>query len=123
MAAAGRTTNNIFQKKSQNVPISGFGINIPRNNTGLDKKVYEIGRAYLQDIAALSGGRTFAVKNLAQIKKEDFQIMLNLINPNYYISIKRAQTSGAFARKQIKVRVDRPNLTVQARGSYVTGEY
>jgi len=111
-----------FQKNPPRFPLSGFGINAPRSNIGLAQAEYDLGRAYLQDLAALSGGRTFAVKNLSEIKKEDFEAAFKLINPNYYLSINGAETSGAFQRKQIKVRVNRPNLNVQARGSYVTGE-
>jgi len=111
-----------FKKTSAAFPLSGFGINTPQNSAGLTKAEYDLGRAYLQDIAALSGGRTFAVRNLPEIKKEDFETALKIMNPQYYISINVTQTSGAFERKQIKVRVNRPNLTVLARGSYVTGE-
>jgi VWFA-related protein len=110
-----------FKKIQPRLPLSVFG-NVPRSNVGLTDAEYDLGRAYLKDIAALSGGRTFAVKNLSQVKKEDFDAALKFINPNYYLSISGAPNSGAFERKQIKVRVNRPNLSVRARGSYVTGE-
>lgn len=115
-------SSEFFKNNPARFPVSGFGINLPRTYTSLTEAEYDLGRAYLKDLAALSGGKTFAVKNLPEIKKEDFQTALKVINPQYYVSVNGAPASGSFERKQIKVRVNRPNLTVQARGSYVTGE-
>ena len=108
-----------FQKNQ--LPIL-LGSPFPRPQSGIDREEYEIGRAYLKDIAALSGGKTYNIEKFADIKKEDFEAVFKFINPQYYLSIKRAENTGAFERKQIKVRVNRPNLSVQARGSYVTGK-
>jgi VWFA-related protein len=111
-----------FQKNkppAPNVPFGSFNVG---NSSGISKEEYELGKAFLQDIASLSGGRTFAVKNFAEVKKEDFESALKLINPHYYLSVNSTQTGNTFQRKQIKVRVNRPNLNVSARGSYVIGE-
>jgi hypothetical protein len=111
----------VFSKNQKPFPITGFGINTPKM-IGATKAEYDLGRAYLHDSAALSGGTVFAVKSLSETKKEDFEAVLKLINPQYYISIKTAGNDAAFQRKQIKVRVMRPKLTVQARGSYISGK-
>lgn len=108
-----------YDKYMQSLPTI---IRLSTKSPAEDKAAYAIGKAFVQDIAALSGGRTFAVKNLTDTKKEDFEDALKFINPHYYLSINSTETVRGLQRKQIKVRVMRPNLTVYARGSYVIGE-
>ena len=111
-----------FMTNNTRFPVSGFGINNRRPNAQMMKEEYAIGRAFMQDLAALSGGRTFAVKNLADLGKRDFEEALKFIKPHYRLSINSPETAGKFQRRQIKVRVLRPGLTVFARGSFITGE-
>ncbi len=87
---------------------------------GTSKAEYALGRAYLQDIADFSGGRTFIIKSLTDIKKENFEKVFRHIQPHYIITAKSAENSQTFQRKQIKVRVNRPNLIIKSRGSYVS---
>ncbi len=114
-------TSGYFQKNNPRFPISVGGLN-SRRQIGLSKLEYDLGRMYLQDIAALSGGRAFGVKNLEEIKTPEVEEILTFLQPQYYISINPAETGKIFQRKQIKVRINRPNLIVQARGSYIVGE-
>ena len=113
-------TSELMAASTRRIPPSVFGRNFPRASIDA-KQEYEIGRAYLQDIAALSGGRTIVVKKLTDVDKQDFEAALKIITPQYYLSINSMETAGTFQRRQIKVRVLRPNLKVFARGSYVTG--
>lgn len=80
---------------------------------------YELGKLYLIDIAQLSGGRTQAIKNIVDAAnvgsigaemRVRYQIKFRLPNP----------PNGQ--RKLITVRVNRPNLRVQARGSFIEAE-
>jgi hypothetical protein len=57
------------------------------------------------------------LKNLAALKKEDFEAALGFIRPPYYVSFNAAENAAAFQRKQLKVRVMRPDLIVQPRGN------
>jgi len=101
---------------------SSSSMNIPLLNTQTHRSLeeeYALGRAYLTDLAALSGGRTFVVKNLSTINKTDFEYSLKLIKPQYYLSFKPERTGVQPERKQLVVRVNRPNLIVQTRGSYI----
>jgi VWFA-related protein len=86
---------------------------------GSSKEDYELGLAYLQDIALLSGGRTLQVKNLAEVKTDEISGILEFLKPRYFISFKLAETVNPAERKQLKVRINRPNLTVRARGSFL----
>jgi VWFA-related protein len=112
---------NYFKNNKTAFPVSGFGINTPQF-VGQTKEEYDLGRAYLQDIASLSGINAFVLNNLTDIKKEDFEAAFKFLNPQYYITLNSTENAGNFGRKQIKVRVNRPNLKVMARGSFVFGE-
>jgi VWFA-related protein len=108
-----------FQKNKPRIPPIPLRVLSSPLLVGASKEEYEIGRAYLEDIAALSGGKAFALKNLSEIKKEDFEGAFKSINPQYYISITAADSASAFERKKIKIRVNRPNLIVRGRGSFI----
>jgi VWFA-related protein len=113
-------TYEYWQKNNPTLPVSGYDINTPQN-IELTKQEYELGRMYLRDIATLSGGRIFVVKNLTQLEKKDFETALKFINPQYNISITLKVNEPNFQRKQLKVRVNRPNLIIQTRGSLIIG--
>ena len=86
---------------------------------GSSKEEYELGLTYLQDIALLSGGRSLQVKNLTEVKTDEIAGILDFLKPRYFISFKLAENVNPAERKQLKVRVNRPNVTVRARGSYL----
>ena len=89
----------------------------------LSKEDYELGKFYLTDVAAISGRRIFAVKNLSAVNKKDFESALQLLKPQYYISFNSSGgTENLLKRKQVKVRINRPNLIVRTRGSYIAAE-
>ena len=79
---------------------------------------YEIGRMYLNDISILSGGRPHAVKNIADSRAENVDNVGGELRAQYQI-IFRPSDFTAGQRKRITVRVNHPNLYVQARGSYI----
>lgn len=88
-------------------------------NPAIEKAEYELGKSYLNDLARLSGGRTFEVKKLSLISRSDFERIRELFKPQYYIGFNAAQPGEPGKRRQIKVRINRPNLIVRARGSYI----
>jgi len=80
-----------------------------------EKEIYEIGRSYLTDLLILSGGRVLAVKDISSkrigIAEElSFQYHLRFALPKIFTDDQRLQ---------IRVRVNRPNLIIRARGSYI----
>jgi hypothetical protein len=81
---------------------------------------YEIGKMYLNDISSLSGGRPRAIKDITDTKAENVDNISGELRLQYQIRFRVPNlTSGQ--RKQITVRVNQPNLLVQARGSLITG--
>lgn len=83
------------------------------------KEAYELGRNYLNDAARLSGGRTFEVKNPERVDKAELAGIRELFTPKYFVGFKVAASDSPEKRRQIKVRINQPNLTVRARGSYI----
>jgi hypothetical protein len=86
---------------------------------GTTKEDYALGGAYSQDLAAISGARTFVIQNLPAISQKDFENILPFLNPQYYISFNPNSADDPIERKQIKVRVNRRNLVVNTRGSFL----
>lgn len=92
----------------------------PINIKGSLADDYETGRMYLTDIARLSGGRPHQVKNITDTQANKVDNIGGELRAQYQISFRPTDFSAG-QRKQITVRVNRPNLTVQARGSYIVG--
>ena len=79
---------------------------------------YETGKKYLEDLARNSGGRSFEARNdlnaafsgIAEELRRQYSI-------GYY-----PETAGKIGeRKQIRIRVMRPNVVVRAKNSYIVG--
>ncbi|HXG84279.1 MAG TPA: VWA domain-containing protein [Pyrinomonadaceae bacterium] len=113
-------TSVINKKATKN---SGFfppNINIAGNAAVLTAAEYELGRFYLNDIARLSGGRPQQVKDISDVRPENIGNIGAELRAQYQISF-RPKNFTIGQRKQITVRVNRPNLFVQARGSLIAG--
>ena len=82
---------------------------------------YALGRFYLDELASLSGGRTVAVKDLSKGKLTGFEGFFEAFRNQYNLSFQPPENGKIGQRRQIRVRVNRPNLYVQARGSYIVG--
>lgn len=82
---------------------------------GRSEAEYETARAYLNDVTSASGGRSIEMKDL----KSKNTAFGDEISQKYYasVSIQRKGVSGL--RRQLKVRIARPNLIIRARGSSV----
>lgn len=94
--------------------------NFPRTR-GVTKVEYEIGKQYMLDLAWLSGGKPFEIRKISELKSADFVKIPAFLKPQYTIGITLPHSTNA-ELGQIKVRVNRPNLTVQARGSLIVGD-
>ena len=93
----------------QNLPPSSRGTLRP----GAAPAEYENGRDYLTDLAAASGGRVIKTNDLA----DEARKLSDEIQSRYYATIE--VSSNTAASRPLKVRVNRPNLIVRARGSIV----
>jgi VWFA-related protein len=82
---------------------------------------YEIGKMYLNDISLLSGGRPRAVKDITDTKAINVDNISGELRLQYRIRF-RLPDFTADKRKQMTVRINQPNLLVQARGSLIADE-
>ncbi len=82
---------------------------------------YALGRRYLEDLANATGGRIFRPEATPGGLTSAFEGIAEELRRQYNIGYvpKREGTPGQ--RKSIKVRVNRPNLVIRSRDSYVVG--
>ena len=92
--------------------VSGGGINGSRQD-------YETGKRYLEQLANNSGGRFFEARNDLNAA---FSGIAEELRRQYSIGYYPEKVGQKGERKQIKVRVMRPNLVVRTKNSYVVGE-
>jgi VWFA-related protein len=98
-------------------PGSG-GILQGRGNSPED---YALGKKYLEDLADSTGGRVFRPESTPGGLTRAFEGIAEELRRQYNIGYYPQKEGKAGERRQIKVRVNRPNLVVRARDSYIVG--
>lgn len=83
---------------------------------------YAVGRRYLEELADYTGGRVFRPESTPGGLTRAFEGIAEELRRQYQIGYVPAEDGKTGQRKQIKVRVNRPNLVVRSRDSYVVGE-
>lgn len=73
---------------------------------------------YLRQLADLTGGRHYAGEDLRYVQ-EAFTSIAEELRQQYQLGYYPSRQTQAQERRQIRVRVKRPNLVVRARDSYV----
>lgn len=86
---------------------------------GTSRSDYETGKRYLEDLASVTGGRTFDGSDdlgfaFAGIAEE--------LRRQYSVGYYPEKDGEPGERKEIRVRVMRPNLVVKAKRSYIVGK-
>lgn len=99
-----------------NVQIGG---NRRIGGSGSSRADYETGRRYLEDIARNSGGRIFEADNDLNVA---FTGIAEELRRQYTIGYYPEAVGQKGERRQVRVRVQRPNLVVRAKNSYIVGE-
>jgi VWFA-related protein len=97
------------------------GGNDNMDSRGSSKEEYAVGRKYLEDLAASTGGRVFSAEASPDGLKTAFEGIAEELHNQYNIGYYPQNEGVAGQRKQVRVRVNRPNLVVQARDSYIVG--
>lgn len=82
---------------------------------------YALGKQYLEDLAAYTGGRVFRPESTPGGLTAAFEGIAEELRRQYNIGYIPKEEGKPGQRKQIKVRVNRPNLVLRARDSYVVG--
>ncbi len=97
-------------------PVPGTG-----GGRGGSSNEYETGRQYLEALAQKSGGRSFEADTSANLNAA-FAGIAEELRRQYSLGYYPERVGEVGERKQIRVRVMRPNLVVRAKNSYVVGQ-
>jgi Ca-activated chloride channel homolog len=110
---------NMRRNGGINTPFPQIGLGGGR---GVTSKEYALGRAYLKDLAESTGGRVFNAENSPGGLTRTFESIAEELRRQYSIGYIPQDAGQTGQRKNIKVRVNRPNLIIRARDSYIVGE-
>ena len=91
----------------------------PRGNSAED---YALGKRYLEELADYTGGRVFRPESTPGGLTAAFEGIAEELRRQYQIGYTPADDGQPGQRKQIKVRINRPNLVIRSRDSYIVGE-
>ena len=91
------------------------------NCTGCTREEYERGDRYLGDIARLTGARRYRADSTRDLTGA-FSLIAEELRRQYSLGYYPSRTAQAGERRRIRVRVMRPDLVVQARDSYISGQ-
>jgi hypothetical protein len=81
---------------------------------------YRRADSYLHDLAYKTGARVFRAETTRDLT-QSFADIAEELRRQYSLGYYPKTTAQAGTRRQIRVRVMRPNLVVRARDSYITG--
>lgn len=116
---------NTFLQQPRN---TGGGIGWPggiggtiRSPRGQSAAEYALGKKYLDELAMYTGGRVFRPEATPGGLTSAFEGIAEELRRQYNIGYIPRDEGKPGQRKQIKVRVDRPNLVLRARDSYIVG--
>ena len=88
---------------------------------GTSRAEYAVGKRYLEDLAAYTGGRVFYPESTSASLIEAFEGIAEELRRQYFIGYYPKEVGEDGQRRRIKVRVNRPNLIIRARDSYIVG--
>jgi VWFA-related protein len=98
--------------------IGGSVRTLPRGGMQGD---YETGRRYLEELALNSGGRKFEADTFGNLEAS-FSGIAEELRRQYSLGYYPDKAGEAGERRQITIRVNRPNVVVRAKNSYIFGE-
>jgi len=102
---------------------AGIIPNIGRSRArGTSSGEYALGKKYLEDLADYTGGRVFRPESTPGGLSAAFEGIADELRRQYNIGYIPQDEGKPGQRKQIKVRVDRTNVVVRNRDSYIVGE-
>ncbi len=93
----------------------------PVSQRGNSSEDYALGRRYLDELADATGGRLFRPESTPGGLTVAFEGIAEELRRQYNIGYVPKDEGTVGQRKRIKVRVDRANLVVRSRDSYVVG--
>lgn len=109
---------NTGQGPMTGIPTISRAPNIP----GLRPEDFARGRAYLEELARVTAAKMFRSDSTTGGLDAAFAGIAEELGNQYSIGYYPTEPGPTGERKQIKVRVARPNVGVRARDSYIVGE-
>ncbi len=88
---------------------------------GATQSDYARGKAYLETLAINSGGRPFEAKSMYNVDAA-FSGIAEELRRQYSLGYYPESVGSVGDRRQIKIRVMRPNVVVRAKTSYIVGQ-
>lgn len=88
---------------------------------GTTSAEYAVGKKYLEELAGYTGGRVFRPEATPGGLMNAFEGIAEELRRQYNIGYVPSEDGKAGERRQIRVRVDRTNLVVRSRDSYIVG--
>lgn len=99
-----------------------LGIPGGSGGAGTTSAEYSRGRAYLTELATVTGGRVFRAESTPGGLAAAFEGIAEELSRQYSIGYFPQDEAEAGQRKQIRVRVNRSGLVIRSRDSYIVGE-
>lgn len=96
-----------------------YGGGSQNSGNGSSRSEYETGKKYLEELARNSGGRNFEANNDLNAA---FSGIAEELRRQYSLGYYPEKVGQKGERKQIRVRVKRPNIVVRAKNSYIVGD-
>ncbi len=82
---------------------------------------YAVGKKYLEELSAYTGGRIFRPESTPGGLTAAFEGIAEELRRQYNIGYIPAESGTPGQRRSIRVRVDRKNLVIRSRDSYIVG--
>ena len=98
----------------------GGNVNVGRGG-GASSAEYEKGRQYLEALAQSSGGRKFEAQSIYNVDSA-FSGIAEELRRQYSLGYYPEKVGNLGDRRQIKIRVMRPEVVVRAKNSYIVGQ-
>ncbi|MEZ5344327.1 MAG: VWA domain-containing protein [Pyrinomonadaceae bacterium] len=101
--------------------ISGGNVRVGgATGAGTSAEEYRRGKEYLTELASYSGGRIFEADTITNLDSA-FRSIAEELRRQYSLGYYPIDSGEAGDRKQIRVRVKRPDLVVRTKRSYIVG--
>lgn len=116
--------NTFFETRNRGSGGGGIGFPFPQGgvlSSGTTAQEYAIGKKYLEELAEVTGGRVFRPEATPGGLTAAFEGIAEELRRQYNIGYVPQDEGKSGQRKQIKVRVNRPNLIIRSRDSYIVG--
>ena len=113
---------NTFLENRGTMPSRSTFPQIIPSGIGLSAGEYAVGKKYVEELAAYTGGRVFRPESTPGGLTRAFEGIAEELRRQYNIGYVPTNDGKPGQRKLIRVRVGRANLIVRSRDSYVVGK-